>query len=996
MPGLNRVIARRTSHRLAAYLGVLLILSGVLPFVSASAVLGTDTTFQAPANTTAPDNWTGAANALNNTDDGVYATATGDNVDERFRDFGFSVPAGSIIDGITVKANAFSSDSSGCQLSVRLSWDGGGSFSGRIAADLNSDPAAMLSFGSSSETWGHIWDPTELTDANFRLEVRNEVPGQACSGTTSLDLVTASVSYRTIDAGTANPALGSNVCQTADFNFAIDMSGSIGIQGSTPSNLPDLKAGITGFVAAYQGAGGDGQYSGTRFNGSSTSSLTSGYTTPATFTTAVNALTNPSGLTPTAAGIDAAAANNAHDRAGVPNVLFVVTDGSPNKPNTHSDDLNNPETWLQGANAATAAADAARAGSGANGYAVKALYLSTAGDPGDTSLPFSDPAGDAQWATTVMNRIGGGSHLDADFASFVDGLFKALGCEPPAMKITKVADSATVDAGDQIGYTITVTNAGGTTAHDVAIDDNLPDTAGTSWSISPAVTGCAITGTPGSQALHCDIGTLAAGAHKSVHVVSGTGSSCGSYDNTATFTSTDGGSGQASASVNVRCASIDIAKVADAPSVSAGDQIGFLITVTSNGPGSANGVVMTDTLPTDAGTTWSVDGGTGAGSCAIATGVLTCDFGTMANGASYTVHLTSPTSNATVADSPVVNTAVVTTTNDGSDEATDQVAVLAASIDIAKVADAPSVSAGDQIGFLITVTSNGPGSANGVVMTDTLPTDAGTTWSVDGGTGAGSCAIATGVLTCDFGTMANGASYTVHLTSPTSNATVADSPVVNTAVVTTTNDGSDEATDQVAVLAVRFPRLTITKAITAGSPGGAPIVEGDKVTYTLTYTLFNGPVTGGIITDVMPEGLTYVTGTATDNDEFTFEDYNSVTRTLTWLASNVTKDGSVSYQAEAAVGSADLDQPLVNTATIDSDQTEPDSDTANVSVGKVEDLTPPPTSLTPPPTSTIGQVTETSAGNGLLLLLAALAGFMVILGVLVPTPAKTRRRNRRG
>ena len=148
-------------------------------------------------------------------------------------------------------------------------------------------------------------------------------------------------------------------------------------------------------------------------------------------------------------------------------------------------------------------------------------------------------------------------------------------------------------------------------------------------------------------------------------------------------------------------------------------------------------------------------------------------------------------------------------------------------------------------------------------------------------------------------------------------------------------------------------------------------------------------MTGGIITDVMPEGLTYVTGTATDNDEFTFEDYNSVTRTLTWLASNVTKDGSVSYQAEAAVGSADLDQPLVNTATIDSDQTEPDSDTANVSVGKVEELTPPPT-------STIGQGTETSAGNGLLLLLAALAGFMVVLGVLAPTPAKARRRNRRG
>ena len=56
---------------------------------------------------------------------------------------------------------------------------------------------------------------------------------------------------------------------------------------------------------------------------------------------------------------------------------------------------------------------------------------------------------------------------------------------------------------------------------------------------------------------------------------------------------------------------------------------------------------------------------------------------------------------------------------------------------------------------------------------------------------------------------------------------------------------------------------------------GAPIVEGDKVTYTLSYTLANGPVTDGVITDVLPDGLTYVAGTATDNDEFAFQSYDA-------------------------------------------------------------------------------------------------------------------------
>ncbi len=188
------------------------------------------------------------------------------------------------------------------------------------------------------------------------------------------------------------------------------MSGSIGAQGNLPSNLQQMKDGINGFVNAFQGGGGDGLYAGTRFNDSAATNLTAGFKSSATFLTAVNALSGPTGLTPTALGITTATANTAGGRAGVPNVMFVLTDGSPNRPNTHSDDLSIPETWLQGANGAVGAANSARTA----GFVVEAVYLSTPQDPGDTSLPFSD-AGDSAWATTVMNRIGGGSHLDSDF-----------------------------------------------------------------------------------------------------------------------------------------------------------------------------------------------------------------------------------------------------------------------------------------------------------------------------------------------------------------------------------------------------------------------------------------------------------------------------------------------------------------------------------------------------------------------------------------------------
>ena len=124
--------------------------------------------------------------------------------------------------------------------------------------------------------------------------------------------------------------------------------------------------------------------------------------------------------------------------------------------------------------------------------------------------------------------------------------------------------------------------------------------------------------------------------------------------------------------------------------------------MTNNGDGIARNVTLSDLLPTDAGTSWSIDGGTYATytTCAIAAGSLDCGPSDLIAGASYTVHVSSPTTAATAASSPVANTADVTTTNDGNDSASDSVEVLGAAIDVAKAADDASVSAGDAIGFL--------------------------------------------------------------------------------------------------------------------------------------------------------------------------------------------------------------------------------------------------------------------------------------------------------
>ena len=183
-------------------------------------------------------------------------------------------------------------------------------------------------------------------------------------------------------------------------------------------------------------------------------------------------------------------------------------------------------------------------------------------------------------------------------------------CQRPTMVLTKTADHlAPVNAGEQIGFTVTLHNNGPGTATGAAINDPLPGgTSGTvTWSESPDSADCSIAGAAGSQLLTCGPKTLASGEEIAVHVVATTSAAnCGVYNNTATFTTTNDGSGPASASESCQRPNLVLSKTADhlAP-VNAGEQIGFVVTLHNNGPGTATGAAINDPLPK--GTVGTVD-----------------------------------------------------------------------------------------------------------------------------------------------------------------------------------------------------------------------------------------------------------------------------------------------------------------------------------------------------------------------------------------------------
>jgi uncharacterized repeat protein (TIGR01451 family) len=131
---------------------------------------------------------------------------------------------------------------------------------------------------------------------------------------------------------------------------------------------------------------------------------------------------------------------------------------------------------------------------------------------------------------------------------------------PDLLTITKSADSESVEAGNPIGFTVTLTNNGpeAVGATNVKIQDPLPGGSGYDWVIESqllddsATSSCHFEGAAPSQVLNCTLSTLAAGSSLTVHVTSAT--DCGSdatYDNNANYTSSNAGNGSASASENL-------------------------------------------------------------------------------------------------------------------------------------------------------------------------------------------------------------------------------------------------------------------------------------------------------------------------------------------------------------------------------------------------------------------------------------------------------------
>jgi uncharacterized repeat protein (TIGR01451 family) len=328
----------------------------------------------------------------------------------------------------------------------------------------------------------------------------------------------------------------------------------------------------------------------------------------------------------------------------------------------------------------------------------------------------------------------------------------------PILTITKTADKAAINTGEPMGFTIIVTNTGSAVATTVVVTDSLPGNSLLTWKISPAVTGCSIS----RRVLKCTWSQLAVGGSYSVHLVSGNvPNQCAVYSNTATVTASNHPAVSATATVNALCADLVVSVVAVNSPIYNGQDAIFIVTVVNTGQVLAKTVRLINTLPTVV--SWKAS----TTLCKKFLSDFLCNFGNLAPGASVTVTFRSTI--PTTGCGSLQDDAIVSASNEpvgsAGNRALAVVDIYCPELTLNVTADAPNVTAGNPIGYTIGVENLGPGASYQLALTDTLPAASGLAWTLS--PAVTGCALNSNVLSCSMNQLDGGASFSVHITSPT-------------------------------------------------------------------------------------------------------------------------------------------------------------------------------------------------------------------------------------
>ena len=409
----------------------------------------------------------------------------------------------------------------------------------------------------------------------------------------------------------------------------------------------------------------------------------------------------------------------------------------------------------------------------------------------------------------------------------------------PEINPDKTANITNPNFGDKVDYTVTVTNDGMGDAKDVVVRDVLGE-------------GLKFVSATGNYSFDEVTRTvtwivdLAKGESKVFSVIA-TVVGYGNVTNSLVV-------GNKTAGVNVTVPEIIPDKTANISNPNFGDNVNYTVTVTNDGIGDAKDVVVRDILGEDL-------------KFVSATGNYTFDEATRT--VTWIVDLAKGESKvfsviATVSGyGNVTNSLVVGNKTTG-------VNVTVPEINPDKTVDNEIPNFGDNVTYTVTVTNDGIGDANNVVITDVL--DKGLKFL--NATGNFTYDEKTGTITWTVD-LAKGETKTFNV-----NVTVLGYGVLpNTVAV-----GNKTA--------VR--NITVPEIITVKEVNSSDIHIGDEITYTITVSN-SGKInaTNVVIRDILPEGLKFINAS---NGGV----YDPVTGIITWIL-NITANSTVDLTADVCV-----------------------------------------------------------------------------------------------
>jgi len=495
------------------------------------------------------------------------------------------------------------------------------------------------------------------------------------------------------------------------------------------------------------------------------------------------------------------------------------------------------------------------------------------------------------------------------------------------LQVSKTDGVTSAVPGQNLTYTIVVTNSGPSDDPSVNLVDNFPAVLNATYT-SAASGGAGGNTNPGSGHLNETL-NMPAGSSVTYTVTCDIAShATGVLNNTATVTSSitdiDVADNSSTDDDTVLVPEADLAVTKDDGVVTAvpGGSVVYTIQVTNSGPSDDPSVTLTDVFPAILTPNYtSVAAGGASGNTAAGAGNLGETLSMPAGSSvSYTVTCSiDPGASGTLSNTATV-TASVSDPTSSNNTATDDDTVLNASADlgVTKTDGVTTATPGETVTYTIVVTNAGPSDDPAVSLSDVFPANLTASFtSVAAGGASGNTAAGSGDLS-ETMSMPSGSSVTYTATcaiDSSATGTLSNTATVTASVSDPTSSNNTATDDDTVLNASADLGVTKTDGVTTATPGG-------NVIYTIVVTNA-GPSDDPAVSlsDVFPANLTasftsVAAGGASGN---TAAGSGDLSETL-----SMPSGSSVTYTVTCVIDSS-ATGTLSNTATVTASVSDPTS-----------------------------------------------------------------------